>query len=350
MRLNTVLAAIAAGLLLAACANSGEKRAGVLPPYAAPERITDQAIRADFESMETLQNRLALLNRGGAVPTSNYHWAKAQCWLDMARHNYHENDRSGTIESALAQSEGLIKSLEAKAVPAADTPLIPQSVKLRDDLWEGAAGFKRHPQFACVAAQVACYEVQLVWMGQEYREGGWRHANPYISIAEQMRSGIERDLAACLPPPAPVVAVAPVPVPAPNPVSVPVTERLVLSADALFSFDKSGRDDMLPEGRRKLDQFVARVKQIARIDRISLTGYTDRLGTREHNARLSQTRAETVKTYLVAHGIAAAVIQTEGRGSSNPVVMCPEQPLPRLSACLQPNRRVEVDLAGAVTR
>ena len=160
-----------------------------------------------------------------------------------------------------------------------------------------------------------------------------------------MRARIERDLAACVPPPAPVVAVA-----APKPVSVPVTERLVLSADALFTFDKSGFEDMLPEGRRKLDEFVARVKQISRVDRISLTGYTDRLGTREHNAKLSQTRAETVKAYLVAQGIAAAVIQTEGRGSGNPVVMCPEQALPKLKACLQPNRRVEVDLAGAVTR
>ncbi len=349
MKPNSVLAAIAAALLLAACASSGEKRAGILPPYAAKDRITDEAIRADFESIETLQTRLALLNRGGTVPTSNYHWAKAQCWLDMARHNYHENDRSGTVESALAQSEGLIKSLESKAVPANDTPLIPESVKLREDLWERADGFKRHAQFACVAAQVACYEVQLVWMGQEYKEGGWRHANPYIGIAEQMRSRIERDLAACVPPPAPVVAAVPAP-PAPKPVVVPVTERLVLSADALFSFDKSGRDDMLPEGRRKLDEFVARVRQISRIDRISLTGYTDRLGTREHNVKLSQTRAETVKAYLVAQGIAAAVIQTEGRGSGNPVVMCPEQALPRLTACLQPNRRVEVDLAGALTR
>lgn len=169
-----------------------------------------------------------------------------------------------------------------------------------------------------------------------------------IAMLPRLPPRIERDLAACVPPPAPVVAVAPAP--APKPVIVPVTERLVLSADALFSFDKFGRADMLPEGRRKLDEFVARVKQISRIDRISLTGYTDRLGSREHNARLSQARAETVKAYLVAQGIAATVIQTEGRGSSNAVVLCPDQALPRLSACRQPNWRVEVDLAGTVTR
>lgn len=344
MRIQTILIAMTAAVLLAACANSGEKRPGVLPPYAAPDRITDQAIRADFDSMETLQNRLALLNRNGAVPTSNYHWAKAQCWLDMARHNYHENDRSGTVESALAQSEGLIKGLEANATPASDTPLIPEAVKVRDDLWTKAQGYKQHAQFACVAPQVACYEVQLVWMGQEYKEGGWRHANPYIGIAEQMSAKIDRDLLACAPP------VAAAPAPAPKPVIVPIVERFTLSADALFQFDKSGRADMLPEGRRKLDEFASRVKQLTRVDRISLSGYTDRLGTRDYNARLSQARAATVKTYLVEQGVAAAVIQSEGRGSANPVVMCPDQALPKLTACLQPNRRVEIDLAGALMR
>ena len=336
----------AAALLLAACTASGEKRAGVVPPYASGDRITDEAIRADLESIETLQSRLAQLNRGGAVPTSNYHWSKAQCWLDMARHNYHENDRSGIVESTLGQSAGLIRALETRAAPADGTPLVSGSVRLRDDLWEKAAGYKRHSQFACVAAQVACFEVQLVWMGHEYQEGGWRHANPYIGIAEQMGARIERDIEACkpVPVPAPVAAVA-------APVSpARISERLVLSADALFGFDKSGRDEMLPEGRRKLDEFAARVKQLARVERISLVGYADRLGSREHNMALSTARAKTVRDYLVTLGMAAEVIQFEGRGAANPVAMCRDQPLPALRACLQPNRRVEIDLTGLVLR
>jgi len=204
MRTRTLMACGAA-LILAACANSGARRPGVIPPYAASERITEQAINADFESIEVLQSRLALLNRDGRVPTSSYHWAKAQCWLDMGRHNYHENDRTGTIESALRQSEDLIQGLENKSALSNETRLIAQSVKIRDDLWAKAGIYKDHPRFSCVAPQVACFEVQLVWMGQEYSEGGWRHANPYIGIAEQMSARIERDLAACVPALAPVV-------------------------------------------------------------------------------------------------------------------------------------------------
>ena len=156
------LSTAAAALVLAACTHSGAQRPGVIPPYAADDRISEQAINADFESMEVLQLRLARLNRDGQVPTSNYHWAKAQCWLDMGRHNYHENDRTGTIEEALGQSEKLIKGLEAKSALPMDTSLIPQSVKIRDDLWTKAGNYKQHAQFSCVAPQVACYEVQLV--------------------------------------------------------------------------------------------------------------------------------------------------------------------------------------------
>ena len=183
-------------------------------------------------------------------------------------------------------------------------------------------------------------------MGQEYKEGGWRHANPYIGIAEQVSAKIDRDLVACVSSPAPVVAAAPVP----KPVIIPVTERCVLSADALFAFDRSGGADMLPAGGRKLDEFAARVKQLTRVDRISLTGYTDRIGTRKYNAKLSRARAATVKDYLISHGVPAGGIQSEGRDSSKPVVMCAHQTPTKLKACLQPNRRVEVDLAGAITR
>ncbi len=71
-----------------------------------------------------------------------------------------------------------------------------------------------------MALQVACYEVQLEWMGQEYKVGGWRHADSYIGIAGQLSAKIDCDLVACLPP-APVLAAAPVPKPA----IIPVTER-----------------------------------------------------------------------------------------------------------------------------
>ena len=112
------LTTIALGLVigLAGCAatdpRATDRAPGTLPPYAAPERITDEAIRADHRAMLGLRERLAVLNQNGRVPTSNVHWSKAQCWLDMAQQNYHENDRSRVIEEALAESHALVDALE----------------------------------------------------------------------------------------------------------------------------------------------------------------------------------------------------------------------------------------------
>ncbi|MDB5806438.1 MAG: hypothetical protein JWN73_3760 [Betaproteobacteria bacterium] len=336
LNLSRPLTALGAALLLGACTQSGSLRPGALPPYAAPDRITEQAINTDYESIEMLQTRLALLNRNGAVPTSNYNWAKAQCWLDMARHNYHENDRTGTIESALQQSATLVKGLESKIKIPSDTPLIPESVKIRDDLWAKAQSYKTSPQFGCVEPQVACYEVQLVWMGQEYSEGGWRHANSYIGIAEQMSQNIEQRMASCAPPP----------VAAPKPAPQPVVEKLDLGADALFAFDKFGRDNMLPAGRARLEVFAEKVKLLSKVDSISVVGHTDRLGSESYNQALSQRRADTVKAYLVSLGVPASLITAEGQDGKNPVQQCDDKRRAELIACLQPNRRVEIELKG----
>ncbi len=73
-----------------------------------------------------------------------------------------------------------------------------------------------------------------------------------------------------------------------------------------------------------------------------VTGYTDRLGSDEHNARLSSERARTVADYMIAEGIPAAKITAVGRGAAEPVVVCNNGEQPELIRCLQKNRRVEI--------
>ena len=194
---KTTLVMLLLAALLAACASDGPRRPGPLPPYAAPDRVTDEAVRADFAAIEAMQLRLAVLNREGRVPTSDYAWAKAQCWLDMARLNYHEGDRGGVIDETVGEADRLLRALESGAKPERRNPLVGGAVRLREDLWRRADVLAQGP--ACVAGRAACLEVQLVWMGHEYAEGGWRHANPYIGIAERMADAAEREAAACAP-------------------------------------------------------------------------------------------------------------------------------------------------------
>jgi OOP family OmpA-OmpF porin len=144
-----------------------------------------------------------------------------------------------------------------------------------------------------------------------------------------------------------VVAIAP-PAPAPAPVPVVAERRRVrFAADSLFTFDQSM---LKPEGRAALDRFAKELNG-TRFEVIKVEGHTDRLGSPSYNQALSLRRAKAVEQYLVAQGgVDAAKVSVVGQGESAPVTK-PEdcrgsQPTARLIACLQPDRRVEVEVTG----
>ncbi|MCC6608994.1 MAG: OmpA family protein [Burkholderiales bacterium] len=153
--------------------------------------------------------------------------------------------------------------------------------------------------------------------------------------------------------PAPTPVSAPTPAPAAPKAPVPVTEKITLAADVLFDFDKSV---LKPEGKTKLDDVVNQIKDIA-LEVIIAVGHTDRIGSEAYNQALSVRRAESVKAYLVSKGIQPNRIYTEGKGKKQPVTgdkcqkMGPENASnKKLVACLQPDRRVAVEVVGTRNR
>jgi outer membrane protein OmpA-like peptidoglycan-associated protein len=134
------------------------------------------------------------------------------------------------------------------------------------------------------------------------------------------------------PPPAPRATPAPS-APAPR------FERYTLAAKELFAFDQA----TLRMPQPKLDEIARALVDNPRIDRVTITGYTDRLGTEAYNQKLSERRAAAVKSYLVGKGVASGRLDAIGRGEANPVVQCDDTDRARLIQCLEPNRRVEVE-------
>lgn len=53
--------------------------------------------------------------------------------------------------------------------------------------------------------------------------------------------------------------------------------------------------------------------------RLTLTGYTDNIGSEQFNLRLSQARAEQIKKLIVSEGVAEDRIESEGRGMHEPL-------------------------------
>jgi OOP family OmpA-OmpF porin len=137
---------------------------------------------------------------------------------------------------------------------------------------------------------------------------------------------------------------APAPKPAPKPAAVsPSTEKVTMAADALFDFNKAV---IKPDAKGKLDDLVGKVKGV-NLEVVIAIGHADRIGGDAYNNKLSLRRADSVKAYLVSKGIAANRIYTEGKGKKQPVKDCPAmKDRKKLIECLQPNRRVEIEVVG----
>ena len=123
--------------------------------------------------------------------------------------------------------------------------------------------------------------------------------------------------------------------------------RYTLSADVLFAFDRSSEQDLQLRGREELNELAAQLRSFEQLNSITVIGHTDYLGSDAYNQNLSQQRAETVRRYLAAQGLPADKIRAVGMGESQPVKQCDNHGgRSQLIACLQPNRRVEIQVDG----
>lgn len=190
-----------------------------------------------------------------------------------------------------------------------------------------------------------------------WRTGFW---TPAMAIAECDPDLVAKAVAPTAPaaPAAPAAPVAPVVAPvapaapaapaAPVAPPAPSVQKITLASKALFDFDKA---ILKPEGQAVLDrEIVSRIKEVQKLELVLVTGHTDRLGSQQYNQKLSERRAAAVASYLAAKGVAKDKIETLGMGKTQPVpgVVCNQTNRKALIACLQPHRRVEVEVKGEI--
>jgi OOP family OmpA-OmpF porin len=170
-----------------------------------------------------------------------------------------------------------------------------------------------------------------------WRTGYW---TPAAAAADKAGCECDKDL---LPKETcePKAAAAAAPAAAPKPTG----EKITVAADALFDFNKAV---LRPEGKAKLDELVSKAAAI-KLEVILAVGHTDRIGGAAYNQKLSEKRAAAVKEYLVAKGIEANRVYTEGKGKTQPVTgdKCKgNAKTAALISCLQPDRRVDIEVIG----
>ena len=115
--------------------------------------------------------------------------------------------------------------------------------------------------------------------------------------------------------------------------------QIELSSDVMFDFDKS---DLKPEALGSLQKVVT-VMQAYPAYRCTIGGHTDGKGEKQYNQKLSERRADSVKTWLAAHG-AANPTTTQGFGDSKPIAPNTKPNGSDNPEGRQKNRRVEITL------
>jgi outer membrane protein OmpA-like peptidoglycan-associated protein len=111
---------------------------------------------------------------------------------------------------------------------------------------------------------------------------------------------------------------------------------IVNLSDVLFD---TGSATLKPGAREKLARVAGLLLSQPGL-KLQVEGHTDSVGEEAYNQRLSENRADSVRTYLVGQGIASTAVGTAGFGESQPVTTN-DTPAGR-----QQNRRVELIVAG----
>jgi outer membrane protein OmpA-like peptidoglycan-associated protein len=115
---------------------------------------------------------------------------------------------------------------------------------------------------------------------------------------------------------------------------------ITLSGGVLFA---SGKSALLPTAQTKLNQVAEALTKSQPDSKIVVEGYTDSSGPSSLNDRLSQERAEAVRSYLVSRGIASDRLTAQGYGPAKPIA---ENATPEGRAN---NRRVEIVVQNGAT-
>jgi OOP family OmpA-OmpF porin len=163
---------------------------------------------------------------------------------------------------------------------------------------------------------LACLAIGLAGAGCAAAQEG-RVCNPILSWAAPAY-----ECSGGAPPPAAEPEPEPVaePEPAPPP---PEPERVVVKDEKIEINEKvqfeTNSAVLKKESESLLDEVAKAMKDHPEIKRVRVEGHTDSRASDKYNKRLSKKRAEAVREYLVAQGIAGKRLTARGYGEEKPI-------------------------------
>jgi peptidoglycan-associated lipoprotein len=105
-------------------------------------------------------------------------------------------------------------------------------------------------------------------------------------------------------------------------------------------FFETDSSDLTPQSRATLDKQAQWLNTYSQYQQFTIEGHADERGTREYNLALGARRAQTVRDYLIARGVAANRMHTISYGKERPVALCDD------ISCWSQNRRAVTNLGA----
>lgn len=93
-------------------------------------------------------------------------------------------------------------------------------------------------------------------------------------------------------------------------------EEVITTNKIHFAFDRA---EIKASSYPVIDEIIQTIQKKSAVAHVRVEGHTDSYGSDAYNQKLSERRAQAVRSYLVSHGIAADVVSAEGLGESRPV-------------------------------
>lgn len=97
-----------------------------------------------------------------------------------------------------------------------------------------------------------------------------------------------------------------------------ILNQTIILQNILFQFDKAKLTSASESNLSTVAKSLNTLKAKNDVE-IEIAGYTDSVGSNSYNLALSDRRAASVRSYLVAHGVSASMLTSHGYGEANPV-------------------------------
>jgi outer membrane protein OmpA-like peptidoglycan-associated protein len=283
------------------------------------QSVYDISNKTPLDLLEA-RNAVRIAQDAGAKEYASAELQKAQDQLGQAEDYYRRKQGDGPISTAARQATQTAEDARLMSIKGERDAEVAQQQKAAADQAAQAQAEAQAQQAAAAQAQAQAQQAeQARQQAEQAQQQAAQQAQQAENDKAQMRARMLQQLNSVL-------------------ATKDSARGLIVNMpDVLF---ETGKADLQSSARERLAKVAGILLSYPDIH-VEIDGFTDSTGSAEFNQKLSEQRAEAVRTYLSSQGVNSSSMTTQGFGPSQPIASN-DSPSGR-----QQNRRVELVVSGS---